>query len=227
MKYGIKALIFDFNGTMIFDSEIQRATWHDYMPPLLGRHLTDEEFEKYILGRDNAHIFRMFLGEDISDELVEKLTYGKEAAYRERCLRDPVRFRFVDGLREFLDTAKEKRIPMTIATGSEINNLKFFFEKLELSRWFDFDRVVYDDGSFPGKPAPDTYIRAAKVLDFLPSECLVFEDSYSGVLSAHNAGIGRIAVVNERADASSYESVGGVLAAEHSFLEYISLLDET
>src|SRR5437764_3204159 len=48
------------------------------------------------------------------------------------------------------------------ATSSEITNLKFFMEHLRLGRWFDVAKIIYDDGSRPGKPAPDVYLAAAR-----------------------------------------------------------------
>jgi beta-phosphoglucomutase-like phosphatase (HAD superfamily) len=51
---------------------------------------------------------------------------------------------------------------------------------------------VYDDGSRPGKPAPDIYLHAAHTLGLPPANCVVVEDSVSGLQAAHAAGIGHI-----------------------------------
>lgn len=48
-----------------------------------------------------------------------------------------------------------------------------------------------DDGGFAGKPAPDIYLLAAKKLNVDPKDCLVIEDSKSGIESAFAAGIGK------------------------------------
>lgn len=221
MKNKVKGVLFDFNGTMIFDSAIHRAVWRDFMPKLTGKAVADEEIDKKMLGRDNASIFRSYLGDDIDPSRIERLTYEKELAYREKCLVDPVHFRFVDGLEELLNYLKGIGMPMTIATGSEVMNITFFFEQFHLDRWFDFSKVVYDDGTFPGKPAPDIYLMAARKLEADPADCLVFEDSHSGVAAAHAAGIGYVLAVNETEKAPAYDSVGGVLAAENNFRSYI------
>ena len=49
---------------------------------------------------------------------------------------------------------------------------------------------MYDDGNIQGKPAPDLYLLAAQKLALTPAECLVVEDSHSGIQAAHAAGIG-------------------------------------
>lgn len=219
-----KGIIFDFNGTMIFDTAIHRRVWHEFIPRHTGRQITDEEIDKYILGRDNKNILTRFLG-SLSDDDVLRLAYEKEAEYRRQCLLDPVRFRLLDGLEELLDRIKDSGTPLTIATGSEILNITFYFEQFGLSRWFDLDRVVYDDGSFPGKPEPDIYLRAAAALGLDPAGCLVFEDSLSGVLAAHNAGIGYVVAISETENAQFYAGAGGVELATDSFREHVTFLE--
>ncbi|MGI6167074.1 MAG: HAD family hydrolase [Eubacteriales bacterium] len=221
----IKAIIFDFNGTMIFDSEFHRRVWFEFIPRHTGRRVTYEEIDKNMLGRDNASILRKYFGEHLSDREIGELTQEKEAAYRRLCLANKERFKLVDGVVEFLDYLKETGMPTTIATGSEISNLKFYYEHFELWRWFDFDRIVYDDGSFPGKPAPDIYLRAAAALKADPADCLVFEDAHSGVLAAHNAGIGYIVAVSETEDASLFDSAGGVDLVTKNFLGFTRFLE--
>ncbi len=224
MSKKLKGVIFDFNGTMIFDTAIHRSVWLEFMPALTGRPVTPDEIDRNMIGVDNVNIFRKYLGPDVPMERIEQLAHDKEAAYRERCRHDTVRARLIDGLEEFLDELKEKGIPMTIATGSEINNVNFYFEMFGLDRWFDFDKVVYDDGSYPGKPYPDIYLLAAAKLGLTPGDCIIFEDSYSGVKAARAAGAGRVFAVSENTPDTAYIPYGGVDAAAHDFVGYLSLL---
>lgn len=91
-----------------------------------------------------------------------------------------------------IDIIASRRIPHTIATASEKTNVLFFFEHLQLDKWFDVEKVVYDDGTLPGKPAPDIYLRVAQKLGLNPNDCIVVEDAQSGIKSAESAGIGKI-----------------------------------
>ena len=115
----------------------------------------------------------------------------KEVYYRELCLNSP-EFHLASGLPAFLDRLLEEKIPFTIATASGKKNVRFFFEHLELERWFDPEQVVYNDGTLPGKPEPDLYLKAAGRLAISPEDCIIFEDSLSGIEAAGRAGSRRI-----------------------------------
>ena len=52
-----------------------------------------------------------------------------------------------------------------------------------------FDFVVFGDEVKHFKPAPDLYQKAIEKSGYMPQECLVFEDSVSGVMAAHDAGL--------------------------------------
>ena len=49
-----------------------------------------------------------------------------------------------------------------------------------------------------GKPSPEGYLKAAKLLGYDPESCLIFEDANPGLLAAQNAGIKAIAVGNNK-----------------------------
>ena len=221
------AVIFDFNGTMIFDSPVHEAVWLDFIPEHGGVIGSPEEYAKHIYGCSNRHILTHFL-RGLTEEDIARLTYEKEAEYRRRLALDDRVCRLVDGLPEFLDALKVAGIPMTIATGSEINNLNFYFssEKLGLNRWFDKELVVYDDDTFPGKPAPDVYLRAAAKIGVDPARCAVFEDSFSGVRAARAAGVAFVGAVGQGATIEKFEMAGGADAAMSDFLGWKDVFEE-
>ena len=104
---------------------------------------------------------------------------------------------YAKGATQMLDYLKENSIPFALATGSEIDNLNFYIEHLNLGRWFDESNTVYGDGTFPGKPAPDIYLLAAKKIGLDASECIVFEDGTSGIISAQSAGSAVVCVYED------------------------------
>lgn len=204
-------ILFDFNGTMFFDESFQEESWKSFLMKKTGRAVTEKEFQKYIHGRNSDFSLPYFLGRPMSRDEIELLEEEKESIYRKLCLESES-FQLADGLPAFLDELVARKVPITIATASGWNNVKFFFEHLDLDRWFDIDKVVYNDGALPGKPEPDLYLKAAKRLGVDIHSCIVFEDSVSGVESAKRAGaLKTIGVASMRKNHLSNEIVSDII----------------
>lgn len=192
----MKAIIFDFNGTMFADTEKNRLAWSEFLQTLIGRKITDAEFMTYVCGPINDAVLRHFYRSDLTKAEVELLSAKKEQIYRRLCLEDAENLRLIDGLEALLDRLQEKGILFTIATGSCADNVDFYFAHLHLGKWFDRQRVVYDDGTIPGKPNPEIYLRACEVLGVAPEDCAVVEDSLVGIQAARDAGVGRVVAIS-------------------------------
>ncbi len=193
----IKGIIFDFNGTLFQDSKLHEDAWREYSAKLRGTPFSDEEMHKYMFGRSNEEIITYAIGRKPTHEECLKWANEKEALYREMVLANPENIHLVDGAEEFFDFVCKNNIPHTIATGSEKTNVDFFVKTFNLEKWFDVDKIVYDDYKIAGKPDPAIYLKALEILNLNPAETLVFEDSYSGITAAKNAKIGRIVAIND------------------------------
>lgn len=191
----MKGIIFDFNGTLFWDSEIQENAWKTFGTKLSGRNITDEEFNTYFHGRTNKDTLEYLTERVLTDKEVNELAQQKESIYRDLCKSDLNKFKLAPGVERYLDYLKENNIPFTIATASEINNVIFFIKEFQLDKWFDIIKIVYDDGTFRGKPEPDIYLKASEALNIQPDNCIVFEDALSGVQSAQRAGVKEIIAV--------------------------------
>ena len=89
----IKNIIFDLNGTMIFDGKYHEIAWKEYSDKLAGRILTTEEFQHHVLGHTNRDILEYLMGKGtLSDERILELTEEKEAAYRDLYVKDTENF---------------------------------------------------------------------------------------------------------------------------------------
>ena len=205
-----KGIIFDFNGTLFWDSKMHLEAWREYSETLRDYAFTDEEMRKYMFGRTNEDIIKYLIGKQPSRELVEKCQNEKESVYREWCRKDKENFKLAKGAVEFLDFLKENNIPRTIATMSEENNVKFFIEEKKKKKWFDSEKIVFDDGKIKGKPEPDIYEIAAMNLGLAPEDCIVVEDALSGIESAYRAGIGKIVAIESMETRDLYETIPAV-----------------
>ena len=216
----MKGIIFDFNGTLYWDSQLHYDAWREYSKMLRGYEFTDEEMRDKMFGHTNEDIIEYAIGKKPSKEMVEKYGKEKEALYRKRCLLKPEDFRLAPGAVEFLDYLKENNIPRTIATMSEWDNVEFYIKEFQLEKWFDLDKIVYSDGTIPGKPAPDIFLIAAEKIGLNPSDCVVIEDAIAGIKSAHSAGIGKIIAIASLEPVEFYEKIDCVEQIIKNFDEF-------
>lgn len=187
-----EAVIFDFNGVLLWDTPLHEAAWRVYSEQLRGHPLSAAEMTHHVHGRVNRDIFDYVLGRPVTDDELPRLAEEKETIYRDFCLSAVDAFRLSPGAMPLLDWLRDTGVPRTIATSSAWPNVAFYIDHLDLGRWFDLDRLVYDRGDYPGKPAPDIYLEAARVIDCPPARCIVVEDSVSGIASAVAAGAGHV-----------------------------------
>ena len=181
----MEAVIFDFNGTLLLDDSINMLSWKKYAKRKFNYNLTDEEYHKYNGTPGETWIEGITKGKIIGEEAI-KCREEKEQQYREDLSNADIDL--IKGSKEFFNELKIRKIPFTIATSSNKENVELYFEKFGLNQWFDFNKISYTDGTFKGKPNPDIYLLAAKKIGVNINKCIVFEDTKSGVKSAYTAG---------------------------------------
>lgn len=188
----IRAVIFDFNGTMVFDSPYHDLAWKVFSKQIRGYAMDDEEIKTNVHGKVNDKIIQYLKPELNADERA-KLSLEKEAAYRKLALEDRENYHLVPGLSSFLDELKAKDIKRNIASASIKENIDFFIDTFELTNWFDIDKITYDDGSYMNKVA--MFKDAAKRMNVEVSDCIIFEDSVSGINCAKEVKAKKIVVI--------------------------------
>ncbi|MCI5773864.1 MAG: HAD family hydrolase, partial [Erysipelotrichaceae bacterium] len=107
------------------------------------------------------------------------------------------------GVEEFLNYLVEKKLPFTIASASIKENIDFFVSSFKLDKWLDPNLIVYDDGNYATKV--EMFNEAAKRLDVDIKECLVVEDSISGIEFAHQCDVAKIIAINSDKDKEKYQ----------------------
>lgn len=99
--------IFDFNGTMMFDGDIQNNSQRKYLETKINRPILEDEFQKYVHGKNIIDTFKYFLNIECSPEEALKIGEEKEVIYRKMCLESPD-FKLAVGLVDFLDYLKKR-----------------------------------------------------------------------------------------------------------------------
>jgi HAD superfamily hydrolase (TIGR01509 family) len=178
----VGAVIFDCDGVLADSEWASAAAWQRTLESY-GFLLSAEEFARFIgtTDRDLAETFGPRLGIDpevilsnANDQLRAILSGGLHA------------FDDAVGLLGRLD------VPVAVASNSDRWRLDAVLAAAGLSGRFKVS-VGADEVSQP-KPAPDVYLRAAELLAMDSAQCLVIEDSPTGIAAARTAGMGVIAV---------------------------------
>jgi HAD superfamily hydrolase (TIGR01509 family) len=87
------------------------------------------------------------------------------------------------------------RAPMSVASGGPKRVVKKTLELMDIDALFPF--VVTPEDVVHGKPSPDMFLLAARLMGVPPARCLVFEDAKPGFEAAAAAGM-RCVAVNSR-----------------------------
>jgi len=192
VKY--QAALFDFNGVILWDRKWHEEAWNELSESLRRKPLTQAEHEEQVHGRTPGETLEFLLGRKATSQEFTELLNRKETLYQKIALASHD-FRLSMGASALFDLLAHHHIPQTIATSSPLINVQFYYQHLGLEKWFPFDQIVYDDGSFPGKPAPDIYLKAAEKVGVDISSCVVVEDAKSGIVAAKTAGAGKIIAI--------------------------------
>lgn len=196
-EMGIRGVVFDFNGTLFWDTGIHNEAWDIFLEKNNIR-LSNEEKNKKIHGRNNKEILNTLFSRELSKEDIERFSEEKEEIYQNLCLQ--TNMQLAPGAKDFFEFLRDIDIPFAIATASERNNVDFYFEHLELSSFFEKSRVIFNDGSIKSKPDPQIFQKAMAAMELKGKETLIFEDSISGIKAAENAGAAKIIIVNSNND---------------------------
>jgi beta-phosphoglucomutase len=170
------------DGVIVDSNPVHRASWAAFARRY-GLETTDAMLQR-MYGKRNDDIVRDYFGAGLPPEEVAARGKAKEQLYREM-VSDRIEEILVPGLRWFLEM--HQGTPMGIASNAEPENIDFLLDRTGLRPCF---RVVVDGHQVRNpKPHPDIYLRAAELLGVAPPNCIVFEDSHSGVAAAISAGM--------------------------------------
>jgi beta-phosphoglucomutase len=178
-----KAIIFDMDGTMINNMRYHLLAW-EQMVEELGHDIRGEALLAQLYGSNKGVVERIFGQGKFSDATIQQIGDTKEAYYRQ--LYQP-HIKLIAGLEEFLAKCFDEHIPMALGTASNMPNINLTLDTLNIRHYFT--AIVSADDVKYGKPHPETYLKAAALLNCQPANCTVFEDVPKGVEAAANAGM--------------------------------------
>lgn len=122
MRYN--GIIFDFNGTLFFDTDIHIQAWDTIAMKVIGKHMTKETLIQKYWGLANVDLIQQMTNNTLSKEECKRLSAEKEALYRKYVKNDPSAT-LAPGVIEFFHHLKQHNIPFTIASASIKENIDF------------------------------------------------------------------------------------------------------
>ncbi len=169
----------------------------------LGLNLSLEEVRQTIHGKNEEILERLF-GDRFSPAERAHHAWDKEARYRE-VFREQLSL--VPGCMAFLELAHARGIPMAIGTAAPAENVDFVLDTLKIRHFFK--GVVHAGMVKKGKPDPQVFRIAAATMGLQADQCLVFEDSPTGVHTALNCGADAVVITttHTRAEFERFSNV--------------------
>lgn len=183
LGWDFSAVILDMDGLMIDSERVERQAWQAAAREF-GQSVSDEEFES-LVGR-GARDVRAILTSLWTARSTSPPDYA--AVLRRKAeLAQTLPVAPKPGVTELLDWARSETIPVAVASSS---HRPLILSRLRATRLLDgLDLVVSGDDVSRGKPHPDIFLLAAKRLGAKAKDCVVLEDSPSGITAARTAGM--------------------------------------
>lgn len=187
-----KAVIFDMDGVLINTEwlwkEVNFSIYKKYDINI------DDETYQTVIGRTEDEVFRPFLakrglrGKEL-EEINKKAMRERRELFMEKAKLDLEMF---PGAIEKIKELKQKGFKLAIATSSTKELLDLVLKKFNIDLYFIV--VIPGDEIANSKPNPEIYLKTIQQLNLKPEECIIIEDSISGIKAAKAAGAFCIAV---------------------------------
>ena len=225
----IRACLFDLDGVLTLTATVHAAAWKDVLDVFL-RHRAERtgepfvpfdpvaDYDEYVDGKPRADGTRSFLAsrgitlpegdpDDRPDqETVEGLSARKDNVFLTRVHRDGVKA--YDGSVRYLRAARDAGLRRAVVSSSahcaEVLGAAGIDDLLEVR----VDGIVARQEGLRGKPAPDTFLAAARRLGVEPAAAAVFEDALAGVAAGRAGHFGYVVGVDRIGQAGELRQHG-------------------
>ncbi|MSQ31979.1 MAG: HAD family phosphatase [Dehalococcoidia bacterium] len=183
----IKAVIFDMDGVLSDSEPLFRESINKILVEE-GAQISEQEY-KQLIGSTFEHAWQV---------LIERFNLKKPASHYMQIYDGVVedtlgaKARPASGVYELMAELDKRKLPKGLASASKRIWINALLRAIKLEN--SFNVIVAGDEVKKGKPEPEIYITAAHKLGFEPKECVVIEDSPTGILSASRSGAKVVAV---------------------------------
>jgi HAD superfamily hydrolase (TIGR01509 family) len=184
------AVIFDMDGVICHTNPYHSLAFKSFFGK---RNLfpSEEQFAQHMYGKSNSYILKHFLGREVVGQEFLDLEFEKESLFREIYAGH---IETIPHFLTFLEALKEAGFKTGVATSAPRANLDLIMGQLGFQK--DMESIMASENVSQHKPHPEVYLKSAQNLGVSPQNCLVFEDSFSGVSAGLNAGMRVVGVLS-------------------------------
>jgi len=184
------AVIFDMDGVICHTNPYHSMAFRQFFST---RDLapTDEEFVQHMFGKSNSYILSHFLKRKIEGEELLLLEDEKESLFRQ--IYEPY-IEPISGIVAFMSDLEKNGVKLGVATSAPRANLELILSKVPIRE--KLGSILASENVKKHKPDPEVYQTSAMNLGISPDQCVVFEDSFSGVTAGLNAGMRVVGVLS-------------------------------
>ena len=180
------------DGTLVDNMPIHFLTWISFLARY-DIHLSLEELKAYNKGNLTEIISRIFNLEP-GDPEVQRIGQAKEQFYRDT-YRPQIKA--LPGLVDTLERLCREGITCALASNGDQPNIDLIVDGLDIRSYFTF--TIGGHEVKKGKPDPEMFNACLNQLNLAPEDCLIFEDSFSGIAAANASGIEVVGVTTSHA----------------------------
>jgi HAD superfamily hydrolase (TIGR01509 family) len=203
------ALLLDIDGTLVLTDDIYFAVFTDLLAPY-GYEVDQAFYIKNVHGKVDADVFKALMPSDYGPDELRAVSEKKDALFcaKAKELGIPI----IPGLGEALAMAKQHGIRCVAVTNAPrpagalcIEEIKKQFEAGDI-----IEDLVIGAECTRAKPFPDPYIEGMKRLGLKPEQCIVFEDSRSGIAAGNAADVAAVVGIRSSLDDQKLRDLGAM-----------------
>ncbi|MCH3881998.1 beta-phosphoglucomutase [Tenacibaculum aquimarinum] len=178
-----RGFIFDLDGVIVDTAKYHYLAWKN-LANQLGFDFTKEQNElfKGVSRKRCLEILLEIGNREATQEEFDTWMVEKNVDYL-KYIENMDASEILPDVPRVLEFLQENNIP--IALGSASKNAQPILEKVGLLHYFD--AIVDGNNVTKAKPDPEVFLLAAKQLNVIPENCVVFEDAVAGVQAANAA----------------------------------------
>jgi len=185
------AIIFDMDGVLFPTEGLKFMAYQEVFRTLYGIAI-EETIER--LGLSETKAMELFLNtynKKIDFPKIPELIQKKrEAYYNILAKQEIIPYAGAEDLLKIIKNSREFKIGL--ATSSDLKSTEILIKRFGFKKYFD--SILSREQVIKPKPDPEVYLTSASLLKISPENCVVFEDSPTGLEAAGRAGMHKIGV---------------------------------